>query len=181
MSSAQVPGVPEHQAQKQAGQRRADELDDDVARDAFPREIPPQREGQRHGRVQVRAGDRTHEQDDRRHHQARGDDRRSEADLPLRVQKPSPCGDKDQREGTKQLREQPPPFLARVVEVLTVPELKPEHVVRAREGRPHFGRLDLLGRCLAHSPCLPCGAVGRPNHPCSCQAQVAGPGGPAPR
>jgi hypothetical protein len=35
-----MPRVPEHQAQKQAGQRRADELDDDVARDALPREVP---------------------------------------------------------------------------------------------------------------------------------------------
>ena len=143
--------VPEHPAQKQAGQRRADELGDDVARDTPPREVPAQRERQRHGRVQVRAGDRAHEQDDRHHHQARGHDRRGEADLPLRVQKPPARGGQDQREGAQQLRKQPPPLLARIIEVLTVPELKQEYVVRARERRPQRRRVDLLGRCPTHS------------------------------
>ena len=45
-------------------------------------------------------------------------------------------GDQDQREGAQQLREQPPPFPARVIEVPTVPELKLKYVVRAREGQP---------------------------------------------
>src|SRR6185437_463277 len=43
-------------------------------------------------------------------------------------------GDQDQREGAQQLREQPPPFPARVIAVPTVPELKLKYVVRAREG-----------------------------------------------
>ena len=143
--------VPEHRAQEQAGQRRADELDEDVARHPPPREVAAQRERQRHGRVQVRAGDRAHEQDDRRHHQARRDDRRGQADLPLRVQKPAARGGQHQREGAQQLREQPPPFLARVIEVRTVPELKPEHVMRARERRSPARRVDLPGRRAAHS------------------------------
>jgi hypothetical protein len=99
----------------------------------------------------VRAGDRAHEQDDRHHHQARGHDRRGEADLPLRVQEPPARGRQDQREGAQQLRKQPPQLLARIIEVLTVPELQQEYVVRAREGRPQRRRVDLLGRCPTHS------------------------------
>ena len=152
--------VPEHPAEKQAGQRRAGKLDDDVAGDPLPREVPAQREGQRHRGVQVRAGDRAHEQDDRRHHQARRDNRRGQADLPLRVQKPATRGGQHQREGAQQLREQPPPFLARVIEVRTVPELKGEQVVRARERRAQRRRVRLLGRRAArggrlrHGPAL---------------------------
>jgi hypothetical protein len=151
--------VAEHQARKQARQRRADELDDDVARDPPPRKVPAQREGQRHGRVQVRAGDRAHEQDDRRHHQARGDDRRREADLPLPMQQPPARGGQHQREGAQQLREQPPPFPPRVIKILTAPELKQQHVARARERRSQRHRVELLGRCATHAIRPRCGPV----------------------
>ena len=40
---------------------------------------------------------------------------------------------------------------ARIIEVLTVPELKQEYVMCAREGRPQRRRVDLLGRCPTHS------------------------------
>jgi hypothetical protein len=142
--------VPEHPAQEQAGQRRAGQLDDDVARDPAPREVPAQREGQRHGRVQVRARDRAHEQDDRCHHQARRDDRGIQADLPLRVQQAAARSGQHQREGTKQLREQPPPFLARVVEILTPAELEREHAAGVHEGWSLRRPLHPLGRRRAH-------------------------------
>ena len=55
---------------------------------------------------------------------------------PFACSSPPASGGQHQREGAQQLREQPPPFPARVIEVLTVPELQPHHVVRARERRP---------------------------------------------
>ena len=141
--------VAEYPAEKQARERRAGELDDDVAGHALPREVPAQRECQRHCRVEVRSRYGAHEQDDRGDHQARGDDGRCQADLPLRVQQPAAGGNKDQCEGAQQLGELPPPFLARVVEIRAVPELKPKHVMRAREGRPQRLRVDLMRRRVA--------------------------------
>jgi hypothetical protein len=69
------------------------------------------------------------------------------------MQKPAARGGQHQREGAQQLREQPPPFPARVIEVGTVPELKLKYVVRARERRPQRRGVDLPGSRAAHSIC----------------------------
>ena len=68
---AEVLDVPEHREEEQAGEGGPDELDDDVAGHAHPGEVAAQGECQRDRRVQVRAGDRAHEQDDRHDHEAR--------------------------------------------------------------------------------------------------------------
>jgi hypothetical protein len=57
--------------QDQGGQGGAGQLHHDVARDPVPREVAAQREGDADGRVQVRAGDLAHEQDDRHDGQRR--------------------------------------------------------------------------------------------------------------
>ena len=79
-----------------------------LARDATPGKVLAESERDRDNGVQVRAGDGAHEQDDRHHHQPGRDDRRSQADLPLSVEDPSPSRDEDQHERPQQLREQPP-------------------------------------------------------------------------
>ena len=56
----------------------------------------------------MRAGDRAHEQDDRRHGQAGRNDGGREADLPLGVQDPTAGGGQQQHERAEDLREQPP-------------------------------------------------------------------------
>jgi hypothetical protein len=132
-SAPRVLDVPEHQAEEQAGQRRADELDDDVTGNTLPGKSPRSEASDTAGfRC---AGDRAHEQDDRHHHQARGDDRRSEGDLPLPCRSPPPAATRTSAKVPSN-SEQPPPFPARVIEVRTVPEFKREHVVRARKGAP---------------------------------------------
>ena len=100
-------------------EHRPGELHDDVARDSPPREVAAQREGDAHGRVEMRAGHLAHEQDDRHHHESRRDDGRVPAD---RVREglahhPAAGGDEHEEEGAEQLREEPPPFLRRVLEV----------------------------------------------------------------
>ena len=45
--------VAEHRVEEHARQRGADQLDDDVARDALPGEVPAQRERERDRRVQM--------------------------------------------------------------------------------------------------------------------------------
>jgi hypothetical protein len=71
------------------------------------------------------------------------------------VQKPAARGGQHQREGTQQLREQPPPLPARVIEVRTVPELKLKYVVRARERRPQRRLVNLPDRSPHPPPTRP--------------------------
>ncbi len=80
--SPQMLNVPEHPAPKQPGQRRGGELDDDVARDTLPREVPAQRKGQRRGRVQC-ARTAPMNRMITVAVRARRDDRRRQADLPF--------------------------------------------------------------------------------------------------
>ena len=95
------------------------ELDDDVAGQTFPGEVAAQGESKGHGRIEVRAGDGTHEEDDRHDHQPGRHHRRRQADLALCVEKAAAGGDEHQHEGAEQLREQPAVREARIVEVGT--------------------------------------------------------------
>ena len=52
----EVLDVAEDRQQEEAGERRSDQLDDDVAGQAFPREVAAQGEGEGDSRIQVRAG-----------------------------------------------------------------------------------------------------------------------------
>ena len=88
-----------------------------VARHPPPPKVATRGERQGHDRVQMRARDRTHEQDDREHHQPGGDHRRGEADLPLAVQDPASGGDEHEHEGPEQLREQPAVLELGIVEL----------------------------------------------------------------
>ena len=101
-------------------ERGAAELDDDVARDPPPREVAPQRERDADRRVEVRARDLAHEQDDRHHHQPGRDDRRGAADRAgERLAHHAAAGrDEHEEERAEQLREQSPPLLRRILEVL---------------------------------------------------------------
>ena len=120
--------VAEDREQEEAGQGRADQLDDDVAGQPFPGEVAAQGEGEGDGRVEVGAGDGAHEEDDRQDHQARRDHRGRQADLPLGVEQAAAGGDEHQDEGPEQLREEAAPLQARVVEVLAVAELERQQV-----------------------------------------------------
>ena len=126
-----MPDVAENGEQEQGRQGGASQLDDDVAGHAVPGEIAAHRERERHRRVQVGARDGAHEEDDRHHHEPGGDDRGSEADLPLRVEKAATRRDEDEQEGAEQLGEQPPPFELRVVPFLAGAELEGQPVSNA--------------------------------------------------
>ena len=106
--------------QQQRGQDRAEKLGHDVGRDALPREVAPRREGDAHRRVQVRAGDRPHEQDDGHHHQRRSHHLGAVRDRVAAepgADHAAADGDQDQEEGAQNLREQPPRFVPVVPEV----------------------------------------------------------------
>ena len=105
--------------QEQRRERGADQLDDDVAGHATPREIAAKREGNADGGIQVGAGHFAHKQDDRHHHQPGRDNRRATADgigkcLPHH---PAASGDEDEEKRPQQLGEQPAPLLLRIGEV----------------------------------------------------------------
>ena len=97
------------------------------------RKVTAHRERQGHGRVQVRAGDRTHEQDDREHHQPRSDHRGREADLPLGMQDPAASGNEHQHECPEQLGEQPAVLELGIVELSPRPELEHQQAPSPRE------------------------------------------------
>ncbi len=59
------------------------------------------------------------------------DHRGGQADLALRVEQATAGGDQDQDEGPEKLGEEPPPLLARIVEVLAVAELERQQVPRS--------------------------------------------------
>src|SRR4029077_1656968 len=85
-----------------------------------PRKVSAQRECDTHRRVEMRARDLAHEQDDRHHHQPGRDHRRGPAD---RIRKRLPhnaatSGNQHQEERAQQLREQPPPLPRRILKVL---------------------------------------------------------------
>ena len=92
----------------------------------IPGEVAPHRERQRHDRVQVRAGHRTHEEDDRHHHQAGRHNRRGQTDLPLGVEHSSACGDQHQEKRPQQLGEQPAVGEPRIFKLVPRPELQRE-------------------------------------------------------
>ena len=106
--------------EEQRRERGAGELHDDVAGHPAPREVAASRERQAHGRVEVGARHLAHEQDDRHHHQTRRRHRRGPADGVREglAHHPAARGDEHQEERPEQLREQAPPLLARVLEVL---------------------------------------------------------------
>ncbi len=123
---------PDQRPQQQRGQHRAGELGHDVGGYPPPGEIATQRKRGAHHRVEVRAGDGPHEQDDRHHHQGRGDHPGRRGDgVPAepRVHHPGARRHQDQEEGTEQLGEQPPPL------VPVIPEVElPDDRVRPAEG-----------------------------------------------
>jgi hypothetical protein len=98
-------------------------------RHSLPGEVAAHRERQRHGWVEVRAGDGAHEQDDRQHHQAGRDHGGREADLPLPMQDPAAGGDQHQHERPQQFGEQPPVLELGIVEVRTRTELHHQQVM----------------------------------------------------
>ena len=114
---AKVLDVAEHREQEQAGQRRADELGDDVTGHATPREVATHRERERDAGVQVRARDRAHEQDDGHHHQPGRDDGGRQADLALGVQQPPAGSDEHEHERAQDLGEQPAVLEAGIFEL----------------------------------------------------------------
>ena len=106
--------------QQQRGQDGAQELGHDVGRDALPREVAPRREGDADRRIEVRAGDRPHEQDDGHHHQRRSHHLGAVGDRVAAepgADHAAADGDQDQEEGAQQLREQTPSLVAVVPEV----------------------------------------------------------------
>ena len=106
--------------QQQRGQGRTGELGHDVGGDALPREIAARRERHAHRRIQVRARDRPHEQDDGGHHQRRSHHLRAVGDRVAAepgAYHAAAHRHQDQQEGPEQLREQPPPLIPVVPEV----------------------------------------------------------------
>ncbi len=106
--------------QEQRGERRTDQLHDDVSKNATPWEVATQRERDADRGIEVSAGHLAHEEDDRHHHQTGCDDCGGTAD---RVGKGLPHhaatgGHEDEEERSEQLREEAAPLLARIVEVL---------------------------------------------------------------
>ena len=117
--------VAEHREQEQARERGPEQLGDDVAGHAPPRESrPATAKASETRRVQVGARDRAHEQDDRQHHQPGRHHRRGEADLALGVQQPAAGRHEHEHERAEQLREQPPVLEARILELLPRAELE---------------------------------------------------------
>ena len=105
------------------GEGRSDELDDDVAGHAAPREISSKREPHTHRGIEMRAGDLAHEQDDSNHHQPRCDHGRRATDrVRERVTHHRAAGgDKHQEERPQQLGEKAPSFKfpIGIIEIIT--------------------------------------------------------------
>ena len=130
-----------------AAMRGPGQLRDDVAGDAPPREVAAQGEGDADGRVQVRAGDLAHVQDDPQDRQRRGRDGGAVADHAGEgVAHHAPAGRRqDQEEGAEQLGEQAPPLLARVVEVVdAVDEVLLVAGERAERARRRYGSFAVI-------------------------------------
>ena len=106
--------------EEQAGKGGAEELHDDVAGDAPPREVTAQRERDADRGVQVGTGDLAHEQDDGHHHQGGGDDGGLSADGVGEglAHHAATGGDEHEEEGAERFGEEAAPFLVRVVEVV---------------------------------------------------------------
>ena len=138
--------------QEQSGEGGASELHDDVAGYPPPGKVAAQREGDAHSRVEVRARDLAHEEDDRHHHQPGCDHRRLSADLPRErvAHHPAARGHQHEEERAEQLGEEAPPFLTRILEVEDpVDDALLEHLHRFDDARhaetpprPRCGRGD---------------------------------------
>ena len=120
-------------------------LDEDVAGDAPPREVPAQGERERDAGIQVGAGDGAHEQDDRHNHQPGRHHGGGQADLALAVEDPAAGGDEHQEEGAEQLREEPPPLQAGIVELGLGAELEREDVPAAGAEQSKAGSAEARG------------------------------------
>ena len=116
--------------EEQTGERGLDQLDDDGARYARPGKSP------RMAKPATRPcsdapRDPAHEEDHRHDHQPRCHHRRREAIWPSPTRIPPPAATSTRRT-PQQLRKQPPPLKARIVEVPAVAELEHQPVRHAR-------------------------------------------------
>ena len=153
--------LPQHRPEEEAGEGRPQQLHDDVAGHAAPGEGAAQREGQRHRRVEVRARDGPHEEDDGHDHEPRGADGRGAADRAVggRPHHRASGTHQHEEERAEELREEPPPLMAGIVEVRPGPELQAQKPASLRQHAPLIGgrgpRVGPLVRGAAHR--------GRPN------------------
>ena len=118
----------EHRPEKQARERGASELYDDVARDASPWEVPACGETEGHCGIEMGARNRTHEQDDRHHHQRRSDHCRRPADSSVadRAHNSAAGADDHEQECADCFGKQPLPLESRVVELSRLGQLELE-------------------------------------------------------
>ncbi len=116
---ARSPAAREGQAQQPAGEHGPGDLRQQVARHASPPEVTPEREGEADHRVEMRSGDRAHEEDDGEHGQAwRGDaGRPSDHAVRACVDGAGSGAGQHEQEGADQLAEQSSPLVPQVIEV----------------------------------------------------------------
>ncbi len=97
---------------------------------------------------------RTHEEDDRHHHQTGRDDRCGQTDLALGVQDATASGDKYQHERANELREQPAVLKGRILELTARSKLEHPEVPRTRSVVPREGRTRVVGSANHKTQCL---------------------------
>ena len=108
----------ENGPQKKAGERRAKELNDDVARHSTPGKISAQCETERDRWIEVCPGNGAHEKDDRHHHQPGRRDGGRPADCAVAggVHNRAACTYQNEQERPEQLGEEASPLLFGIVE-----------------------------------------------------------------
>ena len=117
--------------EKETGEGCAGELSEDVAWNAAPGKVFAQGKGECDGGAEAGAGDVTHEEDDRHHHQTGCRDRRWTADQTAadRIDDRRACCHEHQQKRPKEFREQAPRFQRRIVGTREARELESEPCV----------------------------------------------------
>src|SRR5579875_3202196 len=134
----QVADVAEHAPEERRRQQAARKLGGHVSRHPPPGEMAPQREGDAHGWVQVGPADGAHEVDDGHDHERGRHHLGVERDLAVapRVNHWCSRSHEDQQERPERLRQQAPPLVGQVLEVVGPGCLQADRFTQVQGYRP---------------------------------------------